>query len=106
MGETKRKKRFNLFFRKAVVVIIAIAMLLQPLPGFMGNSVQRAEAAVVTGGYIDLQNTTTELYVGSDWAGSNASVSAIGAKATITVNNFGIGGSEWGLQYMVKDLGL
>lgn len=108
MGETRRKKRFYLFFKRTAVAMIMIAMLLQPLPGMLGNSVRSAEAAVYTGDYIDLENSNAELYVGTDWAGAKATSSVTGSAITIAVNNFGTGGSNdlWGLQYIVKDLGL
>lgn len=107
MGKAKRKKQTTLYFKRAAVVLLVMAMLLQPIPVFTGSSAQSAEAAVTTGNYIDLEQTLTELYQGDSWSGSSASVNESGTKATVTVNNFGHGGSnEWGIQYMVKDLGL
>ena len=107
MGKAKRKMRITLYFKRAAVVLLVMAMLLQPIPGIAGNSVQSVEAAVTTGDYIDLEQTLTELYQGDSWSGSSAAITESGTKATVTVNNFGTGGSnEWGIQYMVKDLGL
>ncbi len=107
MGKAKRERQMTLYFKRVAVVLLIMAMLLQPIPGFTESSVQSAEAAVTTGDYIDLEQTLTELYQGDSWSGSSASVNESGTKATVTVNNFGHGGSnEWGIQYMVKDLGL
>lgn len=108
MGEKQRKKRIAKYFKKTGAAVLIIALVLQLLPGSLGNSTSSVKAAaVITGDYIDLKQSTTELYVGSDWAGSNATISASEQKAVLTVDNFGNGGSnEWGIQYMLKNLGL
>ncbi len=108
MGEKQRKKRIAQYFKKTGVAVLVIALVLQLLPGILGSFASSVEAAAVTtGDYIDLKQATTELYVGSDWAGANATMSASGQKTTLTVDNFGTGGSnEWGIQYMLKNLGL
>jgi beta-glucanase (GH16 family) len=56
-------------------------------------------------GSISLADAETELYVGSDWAGCNASVKETGTKAEFNVGSYGWNG-EWGLQYIIKNLGL
>lgn len=105
MGEAKRKRQLALCFKRAAVAMLVMAMLFQAIPGTAGSSVQRAEAAVTAGDYIDLGQTTTELYQGDAWSGSSAAMNESGKTTTVTVNNFGTGGSNyWGIQYMVKDL--
>jgi len=64
-----------------------------------------ADPSVVTSGYVNLEEADTELYAGTDWAGAAATVEEDGTKAVITASSFGWNG-EWGLQYMIKDLGL
>lgn len=106
MGKIKRKKQIVLYFKRGAVAMIVMAMLLQPIPEAIGNTVQRVEAAVTTGDYIDLQNAETELWVGGEngWGGSYATMNESGTIATIEVTNFGVGENEWTLQYIVKDL--
>ncbi len=53
---------------------------------------------------INFEDYDIELYVGSDWAGANATHKENGTKATVTAQSFGYNG-EWGLQYMIKNLG-
>ena len=108
MRGTKRKKGIGLCFKRAAVAMLVIAMLFQAIPGAAGSFVRSAEAAELTAeGYIDLEKANTQLYQGDSWSGSSAAMSVSGAAVTVTVNNFGTGGSnEWGIQYMVKDLGL
>ena len=62
-------------------------------------------ATEVKEGAISLADADTELYVGSDWAGTAASVKETGTKAEFTVGSYGWNG-EWGLQYIIKNLGL
>ncbi|MFT4146989.1 MAG: family 16 glycosylhydrolase [Mobilitalea sp.] len=108
MGEKQRKKRIALYFKKTGVAVLVIALVLQLLPGILGSNLRSAEAAAVTtGDYIDLKQSTTELYQGDAWSGSSAAMGESGQKTKITVANFGTGGSnEWGIQYMLKNLGL
>ncbi|MBO7600679.1 MAG: glycoside hydrolase family 16 protein, partial [Lachnospiraceae bacterium] len=61
--------------------------------------------AGVKEGAVSLADAETEFYVGSDWAGVSASVKETGTKAEFTVGSYGWNG-EWGLQYMIKNLGL
>lgn len=61
--------------------------------------------AGVKEGAISLADAETELYVGSDWAGANATVKETDTKAEFAVGSYGWNG-EWGLQYMIKNLGL
>ena len=56
-------------------------------------------------GAISLADAKTELYVGSDWAGCSAEVKENGTVAQFKVSSYGWNG-EWGLQYIIKDLGL
>lgn len=56
-------------------------------------------------GAISLADAESELYVGSDWAGVNATIKETGTKALITAGSYGWNG-EWGLQYIIKNLGL
>jgi len=60
---------------------------------------------IVANGVIDLEKSNTELYVGSDWAGTSGSLSETASKAVISAGSYGWNG-EWGMQYIVKDLGL
>ncbi len=53
----------------------------------------------------NFEDADTELYVGSDWAGANANLLEDGTKAVIDASSFGWNG-EWGLQYIIKSLGL
>ena len=107
MGESKRKKGIAMYFKRAAVAMLVMTMLLQQIPGTVGSTVRSVEAAVITGNYIDLEQTTTELYQGDSWSGSSATMNESGNRTEISVNNFGTGGSnEWGIQYMIKDLGL
>lgn len=55
---------------------------------------------------VNLEEKDTELYVGSDWAGANVSAKTEKTKVTFDVKNFGWANSEWGIQYIIKDLGL
>ncbi len=59
---------------------------------------------VFTDGFVDFEKADTELYVGSDWAGADATVKEEGTKATFDVKSFGWNG-EWGMQYIVKNAG-
>lgn len=61
--------------------------------------------ADVKEGAISLADAKTELYVGSDWAGCSAEVKENGTVAQFKVSSYGWNG-EWGLQYIIKDLGL
>ncbi|MBE5826518.1 MAG: glycoside hydrolase family 16 protein [Butyrivibrio sp.] len=67
--------------------------------------VQPHREAGVKEGAISFEDAQTELYVGSDWAGVNAEVKETGTKAELNAASYGWNG-EWGLQYMVKSLGL
>nr|MCR5155947.1 glycoside hydrolase family 16 protein [Butyrivibrio sp.] len=67
--------------------------------------VQAHREAGVKEGAISFEDAQTELYVGSDWAGVNAEVKETGTKAELNAASYGWNG-EWGLQYMVKSLGL
>nr|MCR5311271.1 hypothetical protein [Lachnospiraceae bacterium] len=64
-----------------------------------------AEKEIADSEAYNFKDGDTELYVGTDWAGAVASVSENGTVATVNVENFGWGG-EWGMQYILKDLGL
>ena len=105
--KTKRNKQISKYFKRLGVAVLAIAMAIQPVAGNFGGSGRYVQAAAATGDYIDLENGTTELYQGESWSGSSAAMIKNGEKTTITVDNFGTGGSNvWGIQYMVKDLAL
>lgn len=96
--------------QKVITAVLILAMIFSLAPAG-GLTVQAAPAEVTGTDYIDLQSTSTdkELYVGTDWGGSQAAygTAANAAQEVITVSNFGTGGSnEWALQYMVKNLGL
>ncbi len=67
--------------------------------------VQPHKEVGVKEGAISFEDAQTELYVGSDWAGVNAEVKETGTKAELNAASYGWNG-EWGLQYMVKSLGL
>lgn len=54
---------------------------------------------------ISLAGAETELYVGTDWSGASAVVAEEDTKAILDVASYGWNG-EWGLQYMVQNLGL
>lgn len=54
---------------------------------------------------VNFEEEETELYCGTDWSGSNATVKADKTKAVLEVSNFGWNG-EWGLQYIIKSLSL
>ena len=66
---------------------------------------QAAAKEVADADAVNFETSDTELYVGSDWAGADASAKEEGATVTITAPNFGWG-NEWGIQYIIKDLGL
>lgn len=105
MGKGKRNKGIALYFKRVAVFVLVMAILLQAIPGIEGNFIRSVGAAVKAGDYIDLEQTSTELYVGSDWAGANAAYIEEAGKVTLDVENFGWNG-EWAIQYMVKDLEL
>ncbi|TCL56941.1 carbohydrate binding protein [Kineothrix alysoides] len=73
-------------------------------------SVEAFAGLLSSGKGINLETTATELYVGSDWAGANATYIEEGQKVTIQAACYGKEGewgsqyNEWGLQYMVKEL--
>ncbi len=67
--------------------------------------VKKIVPVVVKEGAVNFSKVKTELYVGSDWAGTKATVRANATKAVISAENYGWNG-EWGIQYMVYALGL
>lgn len=66
-------------------------------------SIETFAGLLSSGKGINLETAKTELYVGNDWAGANASHTEEGQKVTIQAANYGYNG-EWGLQYMVMEL--
>ncbi len=59
----------------------------------------------VKDGAINLGNAVTEFYVGSDWAGVSAEYKETGTKTEFDVKSYGWN-KEWGMQYILKNLGL
>lgn len=74
-------------------------------PGTGEGSETPTEEHQIKEGAVSLADAASELYVGSDWAGVNANIKETGTTALITASSYGWNG-EWGLQYIIKDLGL
>lgn len=106
------KRRIARHGKRTIATTLAIMLAVQPFSSTW--RVSTVKAAEVTDGIsafsleddgtgIGLADASTELYVGSDWAGTGATLTEEGKKATINVSSYGWNG-EWGLQYMVKEL--
>lgn len=106
------KGRIARYGKRTIAVTLAVMLTVQPFSSTEG--VFTVRAAETTGEFstfsleddgigINLADASTELYVGSDWAGTGATLTEEGKRATIDVSSYGWNG-EWGLQYIVKEL--
>jgi len=98
--------------KRIIAATLAMMLAVQPFSGAWGVSTVNAAGTTDAisafslendGTGIDIEKSRTDLYVGSDWAGTGATVTESGSKATFDVSSYGWNG-EWGLQYKIYDL--
>lgn len=106
------KGRIARYGKRTIAATLAVMLTVQPVSGEWGTLTVRAAGTEDTisvlyleddGTGINLADAATDLYVGSDWAGTAATLTEEGKKSTINVSSYGWNG-EWGLQYILKEL--